>query len=638
MNISKTLFKNLSRCHNFMALYDLYINRSFHDIKAINTKKKSTEIMKDIFLLNNNLFDKKKEKIEELLSEMFDENTGEDLLNLKSDQLEAFASTFTEVERLASLYIEQVFKQPVLAAVNTYEQKKYAYKEEGNTFYCYLDCYFEDEKNIQIFEVKATTSKKFDDFGITINKKHYDFFTFNNGIMEYQDLTTKFTGKDQEKVKQKVQTLLDKFSDCGKYIYDISVERHIIENSLKKVGALHKNISYYLVVLNANYTFSGVYKEGAPCYDIDKNGEALFKIYDMDFLTSAYQPLIENEKKEIIKNSQFLTLEDSILGKCCEYKKTTACKFHKICMKEVLQDGSILEYFKKQYAFSIPTIYPKKRQYLDVYDLINQGYHKIDDVRPYLTKMDNIVQYECYVNQKIYIDLVRINKALEGISYPIYYLDFESYNSPLPRFKGEHPYTQSLFQYSLHLEKEPNICDLVKDHHEFLAKDHYDHRLELIEHLIQDIDLTKGGSVIVYNKSFEKTRLKELSYIFPQYKKELDDINNHIFDLLEVLKGTKNLDKLPNHPSFTYYNNKMHGSFSIKKVLPLFSNLSYNDLEVKNGTEAILAYGMLPYYTKKEYEEKYLALSFYCRQDTWAMVEILKGLRQMIDKKINLND
>ena len=80
--------------------------------------------MKDIFLLNNNLFDKKKEKIEELLSEMFDENTGEDLLNLKSDQLEAFASTFTEVERLASLYIEQVFKQPVLAAVNTYEQKK----------------------------------------------------------------------------------------------------------------------------------------------------------------------------------------------------------------------------------------------------------------------------------------------------------------------------------------------------------------------------------------------------------------------------------------------------------------------------------------------------------------------------------
>ena len=85
MNISKTLFKNLSRCHNFMALYDLYINRSFHNIKAINTKKKSTEIMKDIFLLNNNLFDKKKEKIEELLSEMFDENTGEDLLNLKSD-------------------------------------------------------------------------------------------------------------------------------------------------------------------------------------------------------------------------------------------------------------------------------------------------------------------------------------------------------------------------------------------------------------------------------------------------------------------------------------------------------------------------------------------------------------------------
>ena len=55
-------------------------------------------------------------------------------------------------------------------------------------------------------------------------------------------------------------------------------------------------------------------------------------------------------------------------------------------------------------------------------------------------------------------------------------------------------------------------------------------------------------------------------------------------------------------------------------------------MDVQNGTEAILTYGLLPTLTQEEYEKKYLALRIYCRQDTWAMVEILRGLREKIDK------
>ena len=160
-----------------------------------------------------------------------------------------------------------------------------------------------------------------------------------------------------------------------------------------------------------------------------------------------------------------------------------------------------------------------------------------------------------------------------------------------------------MFQYSLHIEKTENQCDLVRNHREFLAVDHQDRRLELVEQLIKDIDLSAGGTVVVYNKSFEKTRLKELAYIYPQYKKKLDIINNHIFDLLEVLKGTMSLYEkvLPDElmaslnqkPSFTYYHYLMHGSFSIKKVL---------------------------------------ALRTYCRQDTWAMVCILRGLKKEVEE------
>ena len=51
MHISKTIFKNLSRCHNFISLYDLYINRGLHNIKEIEGNKVEQDIEKTIFTL-----------------------------------------------------------------------------------------------------------------------------------------------------------------------------------------------------------------------------------------------------------------------------------------------------------------------------------------------------------------------------------------------------------------------------------------------------------------------------------------------------------------------------------------------------------------------------------------------------------
>ena len=73
---SKTIFKNLSRCHNFISLYDLYINRGLHNIKEIEGNKVEQDIEKTIFTLKDNLFDVKNEKIEEIFQEMFDEKRG----------------------------------------------------------------------------------------------------------------------------------------------------------------------------------------------------------------------------------------------------------------------------------------------------------------------------------------------------------------------------------------------------------------------------------------------------------------------------------------------------------------------------------------------------------------------------------
>mgnify|MGYP003295095944 CR=1 FL=1 len=648
MKISKSMFKNLMRCKNFASLLNMHQNRAAHDVTILNDLD-SNNLNKILETIEtDDLFVELSDDVLDIFDSMFDGITGEDLTNVTSAQLEAFKDTFRDVESLAIKQAEKLFGKKIHASEDTFEQKKFSYSDNGHQFYCYLDGYLEDDDTIRIFEVKATTSKKFED--LVISKRgtkvkpglKIPMFELRNGIMEY--IARDYVGKkiegheiSLEDVYLKEKAMINPYSACGKYIFDLSIERNFVENSFKQNKDFIPNIKYYLVVLNAEYIFSGKEENGKKIYETDESGNELFKIYDLTFVTDLAQEEVVRKQKNIYQSLDELTYCDDRLSEACEYKKTTQCKFQKVCFRHVIKDGSILEYLGKHYAFKSLELNEKgKKDTIPLWEMINNKCYMIDDCLEYIDKIDNITQYNCYVHNQTYFDKARISYALSQIKYPIYHLDFESYNCPLPRFRGENPYMQSLFQYSLHKEEEPGICDIVKNHTEYLAPDHNDHREDLIVQMIKDIDLSKGGTVLVYNQTFEKTRLKELAYMFPKYKKELDKINDHVFDLYYVIRGNKKMFEgyleEDNIPSYTYYNNKLHGSFSIKKVLPIFTNLSYKDLEVKNGTEAILTYGLLPTLTPQEYQNKYLALRMYCRQDTWAMVEILRGLRKELEK------
>ena len=80
-----------------------------------------------------------------------------------------------------------------------------------------------------------------------------------------------------------------------------------------------------------------------------------------------------------------------------------------------------------------------------------------------------------------------------------------------------------------------------------------------------------------------------------------------------------------------YYHKDLSGSYSIKKTLPVFSDLKYDDLDVKNGTQALVTYAMFDKMTKEEVLFKYNSLLEYCKQDTWAMVVILDRIRHMVE-------
>lgn len=174
-----------------------------------------------------------------------------------------------------------------------------------------------------------------------------------------------------------------------------------------------------------------------------------------------------------------------------------------------------------------------------------------------------------------YVDNRLIDEFLNTLSYPLYFLDFETMQEIIPPFDGAKPYEQIPFQYSLHYIESENSC---LSHKEFLGVSGEDPRRAIAESLCENIP--ENVCVLAYNKKFECGRLKELAEEFPDLSKHLLNIKRNVKDLLDPFQRG------------AYYNKAMGGSFSIKSVLPaIFPDdpaLDYHNLEeIHNGGEAM---------------------------------------------------
>ena len=220
-----------------------------------------------------------------------------------------------------------------------------------------------------------------------------------------------------------------------------------------------------------------------------------------------------------------------------------------------------------------------------------------------------------YYHHQASIKPDEIKSFLQTLSYPLYYLDFETFQSVVPEYDGLKPYAQIPFQYSLHIEFENGELE----HREFLAKEGTDPRRAIAEKLCSDIP--ENVCVLVFNASFERTRIKELAAALPELADHLMAINNNIHDLM-----------IPFMKRY-YYNEAMHGSYSIKSVLPALypgdSELDYNALDgIHNGGEASSAFADLQNHEPDEIAAIRENLLRYCCLDTLAMVKVLDKLRK----------
>ena len=162
----------------------------------------------------------------------------------------------------------------------------------------------------------------------------------------------------------------------------------------------------------------------------------------------------------------------------------------------------------------------------------------------------------------------------------------------------------------------------------------------IIDHFEFNADGTLHGTMLAQNTSFERGRLEELAVIYHKDAKKLLAIRDKSADLIDLLKTKEafyhDVFGEMRAKTINYYHPDLSGSYSIKKTLPvLVPALTYKGMDVGNGVQAYITY--LNYDSPdptfgimKTKAERRAALSRYCQQDTWAMVEILRAVRKKI--------
>jgi hypothetical protein len=201
---------------------------------------------------------------------------------------------------------------------------------------------------------------------------------------------------------------------------------------------------------------------------------------------------------------------------------------------------------------------------------------------------------------------------VRDLRFPRYYLDFETIMPPVPVWEGTRPYETLPVQWSCHYEAA--LGQMA--HAEFLDLSGDPPMRRLAESLIRA--LGTEGPILMYTQ-YEKRIINGLMARFPELEQALAAMVGRLVDLAPVTRRH-------------YYHPDMHGSWSLKSVLPtIAADMKYSELNgIQEGTAASEGYleAINPDTTGERRAELRAQLLRYCKFDTEAMVRLVQFLGQ----------
>ena len=372
--------------------------------------------------------------------------------------------------------------------------------------------------------------------------------------------------------------------DLDLYYYRCNLE------ILRKLGITVDDV--YIAYINKDYVFENEldYDELFIITDHYK-GKRLIDLFDEEIV----------DYKETIGRIEATNLDSY------EARKIRACHGREICpyyhecfpYEEELPDDSILTLVSSQY---------KEKMYQEgIVHLKDADIGRIEG---------NRVQYaQIMASRKggLYVDRYNLRSFLKNLDKkPVSFIDFEWDTYLVPKYDGMRPLDVLTFEYALYILDENGELE----NHSFIGSG--DCRREFVEALIEH--LPEEGPIVAYNAlGAECRRLSELAEQFPEYRKQLDQINDRFVDLaVPFVEGL-------------VYDIRMRGNFTLKKLVDIVSSYNYGDLAISDGIKAVRKWRDIDKGNDEIDEEEAISeLIEYCSLDAYGLYLVYKWLLELI--------
>lgn len=364
------------------------------------------------------------------------------------------------------------------------------------------------------------------------------------------------------------------------YLHEVAIQLHVVEGSGVRVGTV------CVLHLNAEYVW-----EGGP-YDY----ELLFRRRDLTEDARRRLPQLLRAIDAMRGPLWAIEPPDISIGGHCE--RPHRCPFHATCHANGAEHP----------IYTLPRMDQRLKRRLAALGVAD--IREIPEDFEGLSALQRRVR-SCLIRGAHHVD-PELRTALAAVPYPIHFLDFESCSAPLPVIPGTRPFEQTPFQWSDHVLH----ADGRVEHREYLHGSRTDPRRPLATALLEA--LRGAGAIVVYS-GFEGRTIRSLGEALPDLRPALRDAEGRIVDLHRLLHEH-------------YYHPDLRGSFSIKDVLPVVvSGLSYDDLAIRDGSQASLAFSnmtdpALPPDQRQRLRQHLLA---YCKRDTEATMRLFLTLKEV---------
>jgi|688.fasta_scaffold87952_1 hypothetical protein len=378
---------------------------------------------------------------------------------------------------------------------------------------------------------------------------------------------------------------------------------------------------------------------------------------------------------KILNNNLQVTPEDYTLCKACK-----SCEYY-------IQDMPECGFFEcwRQHTKPFPSIFDLyyggalgANKYLD--ELINSGKYQFEDLDPerfrkgdgtYGTRGERqLIQYNNTLNRSEWKSQ-EFKSVLDKLTYPLHFIDFETYTGAIPFHQNMRPYELLAFQWSCHTVVKPGATPV---HSDWINTSNEFPNFKFAEALMDRIK--ESGTVLMW-ATHENTVLNTIYHQMEEYGYQNSDLKNWLENTatIKALNITGRLVDMNAMTLQNYFHPEMKGKTSIKKVLPAIWNNNphlhevpyfkpyaaidlenqvidpYDTLfnlvkseckeedlefseEVKGGTAAMRAYFRIRFdASMSDNARKGLKLQLldYCKLDTMAMVMIWKHWLNLMD-------